>query len=139
MKKSIAKTSLQPWLDYFTMLQAHEESGFLQMEPAKHEAYITLPCLCAMSTDVSVEQVTQEDLSRMQRQLVRRIPRTLRRLRAYGGFRSGEGRAYLTRNFAVHVIGDNPPHDPLYTLLLTRRRRWWCLWCKREYIDIITY
>jgi len=42
------KTNLQPWLDYFKMLQRYETKGFLQMNPKEHEAYITRAALLTL-------------------------------------------------------------------------------------------
>lgn len=44
---------LQPWLDYFKMLQQYETKGFLQMNPKEHEAYITRAAFCSLSPDPS--------------------------------------------------------------------------------------
>lgn len=41
-------TNLQPWLDYFKMLQRYETKGFLQMNPKEHEAYITRAALLTL-------------------------------------------------------------------------------------------
>lgn len=42
------KTNLQPWLDYFKMLQRYEAKGFLEVKPQEHEAYITRAALLTL-------------------------------------------------------------------------------------------
>ena len=42
------KTNLQPWLDYFKMLQRYEQEGFLEIKPQEHEAYITRAALLTL-------------------------------------------------------------------------------------------
>jgi len=42
------RTNLQPWLDYFKMLQRYEQEGFLQMNPKEHEAYVTRAALLTL-------------------------------------------------------------------------------------------
>lgn len=41
--------------------------------------------------------------------------------------------------FAIHVVKDTQPHDLLYTILLSYRRRWWSLWKKSPHYEIINY
>ena len=120
------KTNLQPWLDYFDMLHTYEESGFLQMEPEKHEAYVTQPALHAMS-DGDDPTLQMRDGS---------IEKTVQRLRAYAGFRAQQGEQYLKQNFAVHVVQPDAPHDLMYTLFISRRR--WPLH-RKDRIEVIDY
>ena len=44
--------NLQPWLDYFDMLHTYEQKGYLQMEPQKHETYVTRAALLTLVPDV---------------------------------------------------------------------------------------
>ena len=125
--------NLQPWLDYFPLLQTYEEKGFLQMEPEKHEAYVTQPALLTLAnvtvlpgTDMKAHTVLMP------------IVRTLRRLRTYAAFMSQHS-DYLSHNFAVHVVKPEGRPDPLYTVVMTRRRAWWKLWLKADVIDVISY
>lgn len=114
--------NLQPWLDYFRLLQTYEEKGFLQTEPEKHEAYVTLPALCTLSEDNAVLEM-----------------KVLRRIRAYAGWQSRTGRDYLDRPFAVHVVKGEAPHDLVATLLLSRKRHWWWPLWKLDSFETITY
>jgi hypothetical protein len=121
------RKNLQPWLDYFKMLVTYESNGLLEMQPAKHEAYVTRPALHAMTEgDDPWRQLTS-------------LPKTVRRLRAYAGWKSCEGKDYLKAPFAVHVVKDEKPHDLLYTVVLTPRRAWWKLWMTADRIDVIEY
>ena len=122
------KVDLQPWLEYFEMLQMYEFKGLLEMAVDKHEAFVTVPALHAMSPgDNPMEQLTQA------------IPYTLRCIRTYAGYKSQQGRGYIDEPFALHVVKDEKPHDLLYTLLLSRRRRWWWPFSKADHIETITY
>lgn len=116
---------LQPWLDYFEMLQAYEQKGFLEVNPSRNEAYVTNTALFAMSDDGSPRALAVAD--------------TVRRLRAYAGWRSMQGKVYLEQPFAVHIVKDDEPHDLVFTLLVTRRRRWWCPWRRTDRIRTIKY
>ena len=120
---------LQPWLDYFRMLQAYEAKGLLEVMPEKHEAYVIQTALLAMTPDGTGPMD----------QLVNAVPVTMRRIRAYAGWLSREGEGYMDRNFALHVVGDDGRHDLKYTMLATRRRVWWKLWRKADLLDVITY
>lgn len=127
MKK---KTNLQPWLDYFGMLQTYEEKGLLRADPGKHEAYVTEAALCTLSS-----ADTQTDGAGR----LRSYGDVVRRLRAYAGWRSQEGNGYLKENFAVHVVKDDMPHDPVCTVLLERRRRWWSLFRMTDCFEVVGY
>lgn len=118
--------NLQPWLDYFDMLYNYVVNGFLQMEVASHEAYVTLPAIYAMSPGNDPQEQIRDGS----------IVRTAQRLRTYAAWLSAEGDQYLDRNFAIHVVNDNDRHDLMYTILLSRKRR---LFKVRDRIDVITY
>ena len=122
------KRNLQPWLDYFDMLQVYEETGFLEVQPDKRDAYVTQPALHALSVgDDPSSQSPKAILS------------TVRRICAYAGWKSQQGGGFLDDGFALHVVKDQSPYDLLYTILLTRRRKWWRLWCKTDSVDVIEY
>ena len=129
------RVNLQPWLDYFDMLHTYEEKGFLQTEPEKHEAYVTRGSLHTLSGEKDTPTVTTSGNIRR----VRAYAAVVRRLRAYAGWQSREGKDYLKRPFAVHLVKDEHPHDLLCTILLERRRRWWSLWMKADCFDVIEY
>ena len=124
------RRNMQPWLDYFAMLQTYVEKGFLQMEPKDHEVYITESALNALSN----ADVQTDDARRM-----RAHGDTVRRLRVYAGWKSMEGMAYMDRPFSVHVVRDDEPHDLVCTVLLANRRRWWSLWFKVDCFDVVSY
>ena len=125
MSRRKKNKNLQPWLDYFDMLYSYVVNGFLQMEVASHEAYVTLPAIYAMTPGSNVAQIRYGS-----------IARTARRLRTYAAWLSAEGDKYLDRNFAIHVVNDNDRHDLMYTILLSRKRR---LFKVRDRLDVITY
>ena len=124
---------LQPWLDYFEMLQTYEAKGFLDMKADKHEAYITEPALFALSSAKDLRDAWQRALA------VEGMTVVQRRIRAYAGWKSMHGGDYLSRPFALHVVKDAYPHDLLYTLVITSRRRWWKLWMWHDSIEVISY
>lgn len=127
---------MQPWLDYFAMLQTFERKGLLEVKADRREAYATQAALLVL---LGMDGATLvEDLSDWRR-LAYASAGLLRRLRGYAGFRSQEGARYLKGGFALHVVKDEPPHDLLCTLLLSSRRRWWRLWKEEEDIDVIDY
>lgn len=117
---------MQPWVDYFEMLRANVESGFLQMSVAKHEAFVTQPAIHAMSEgDDPAKQI--EDGSVLQ---------TAHRIFTYAAWLSGEGDGYRHKPFAVHVVKADEPHDMIYTILFTRVLRFF-KW--KEKVEIISY
>lgn len=119
---------LQPWLEYFDMLRMYEYKGLLEINTEKGEAFITLPALHAMSPgDDPMEQLKTA------------IPASLRRIRTYAGWKSQQGSSFLDKPFALHVVKDEKPHDLLYTLLITSRRRWWWPFYETDKIDTIIY
>ena len=127
--------NLQPWLDYFGMLQTYEQKGLLDVQAGKGEALVVLTALLSLSCDGDDASVDLGDPVR----LLRGWKPVLRRLRAYAGWKSCEGKVYLGRPFAMHVVGDDAPHDPVCTLLLERRRRWWSLWTMVDCVEVIDY
>ena len=119
-------SDLQPLIDYFCMLRRYEQLGYLEVNTEKGEAYVTHPALHAMS-----------DGDDPQAQLIKAIPDTVRHLRAYACWKGKNIKSFF--NFAVHVVSDSHPHDMLFTLLLTRRRHWWCPWRMYDHIEVINY
>ena len=128
---------LGPWLRYMDMLEVNEDKGYLEVLPAKGEAYITQPALFAIA---GVGFSTRELGRGVEMQHVMdSVGHTAMRIKAYAGWKSQEGKTFLDRPFALHVVKDTEPHDLLYTLLITRRRVWWKLWRKTDRIEVITY
>mgnify|MGYP006872985972 CR=1 FL=1 len=121
--------NLQPWLDYFGLLQTYEQKGFLEVKADKHEAYVTRAALLTLAgitpDDVQSAAVSQQ------------LTDTVRRLRTYAAFRAQQGADYLAQNFALHVVHDDPPHDPLLTLLLSLKNRH--IGRKTDHIEVISY
>ena len=138
------KTNLQPWLDYFKMLQRYEAKGFLQMNPKEHEAYITRAALLTLANIDAVDiQPVTSPLS--DEELIDLISS----LRAYAAYRwapavgqqhpvdmndpaaplpdipKTELTAYLSQPFATHIVKEDYPHDLLLTLLLQQKRTWY--------------
>lgn len=120
---------LQPWLDYFQMLQIYERKGYFEVQPEKREAYMTLPALHAMSEGSDIFSQLKDGA----------IKETVNRIYVYAAWRSLEGRKYMDKNFALHIVKPESPHDLLCTLLITKRRRWWKLWKKCSCIETIMY
>lgn len=128
--------NLQPWLDYFKMLQHHEEKGFLQTEPEKNEAYVTEPALY-MLAGVSFPTEKGADIDILH--ILKSVKRLARRLRTYVGWKRQQGVEILSHPFALHVVKPEAPHDLLFTILLTSKRHWWTLWLRHDSIEIISY
>lgn len=117
---------LQPWLDYFDMLRANVEPGFLQMSVVKHEAFVAQPGIHAMSEgDDPAKQIENGSLLQ-----------TAHRIFTYAAWLSGEGNGYRHKPFAVHVVKDTEPHDMIYTILFTSVFRF-CRW--KEKVKVINY
>lgn len=131
MKKRI---NLQPWLDYFEMLVAYENKGFLQVDAKKHEAYVTQPALATLAAGGS--SGGYQELSYI---IANGTKGVASRIRAYSAWCSQEDTAYMERPFALHVVQSEQTHDLICTVLLTRRRRWWKLFMKADNMEIITY
>lgn len=117
---------LQPWIDYFEMLRANVESGFLQMSVVKHEAFVTQPGIHAMSEgDDPAKQIENGS-----------VLQTAHRIFTYAAWLSGEGDGYRHKPFAVHVVKPDEPHDMIYTILFTRVLRFF-KW--KEKVEVINY
>jgi len=152
------KTNLQPWLDYFNMLQQYEQKGFLQMNPKEHEAYVTRAALLTLA-GIDAEDVQSAAISSQPEALAD----TLSRLRAYAAYRwapavgqqhpvymndladplpaipMAELTAYLSQPFAIHIVKEDYPHDLLLTLLLQQKRSWRTAWRTVDTIETIDY
>ena len=152
------RTNLQPWLDYFKMLQQYEAKGFLEVKPQEHEAYITSAALLTL-VGIDAENVQSAAISSQPKALAD----TLSRLRAYAAYRWApavgqqhpvdindpdaeipvipieELTAYFSQPFAVHVVKEDYPHDLLLTLLLQQKRSWRTAWRTVDTIEAIDY
>ena len=119
-------SDIGPFLDYFSMLSEYLDKGFLQIDVAKHEVFVTQPAIHAMSPG-NDPAVQLRDGS---------IENTALRIRAYAAWRSGEGNDYLNSNFAVHVVKDEEPHDLIFTLLFSQPRG---IFRTKPKVEVITY
>lgn len=152
------RTNLQPWLDYFKMLQRYEQGGFLEIKPQEHEAYITRAALLTLA-NIDAQDVQSAATSSQPGALAD----TLSRLRAYAAYRSApavgqqhsvdindpaaplpaipeaELTVYLSQPFAVHIVKEDYPHDLLLTLLLQQKRSWRTAWRTVDTIETIDY
>lgn len=137
------KTNLQPWLDYFKMLQQYEAKGFLQMNPKEHEAYITSAALLTLIPTPTLPEGEGDAANG------KALHDAVTRLRAYAAYRwapavgqqhpadmndpaaplpaipEAELTAYFSQPFAVHIVKEYYPHDLLLTLLLQQKRTWY--------------
>ena len=137
------RTNLQPWLDYFTMLQRYEQKGFLQMNPKEHEAYVTRAALLTLSPTPSLPEGEGDAANG------KAIHDTVTRLRAYAAWREAamaEANSSLftlhssfKTPFAVHIVKEDYPHDLLLTLLLQQKRSWRTAWRTVDTIEVIDY
>lgn len=121
--------NLQPWLDYFKVLQQYQEKGFLEVKPKEHEAYITRAALYTLAGGDVNDNI----------KLLQEVAKVVRHIRTYCGWRQQDGYAYLKEPFVLHVVKEEYPHDLVYTLHLSRRRVWWKLWMKTDRIEVIDY
>ena len=119
-------SDLQPFLDYFSMLREYVEKGYMQLDVKEHAVYITQPAIHAMSPG-NDPAVQLRDGS---------IENTAFRIRAYVAWLSGEGNDYLDRNFSVHVVKDEEPHDLIFTLLFSQPRG---IFRTKPKVEVITY
>lgn len=131
-QKTMAKKirNLQPWLDYFEMLQTYEKSGYLEFSKDENEVFVTDAALATLADADHQWDV----LSR-----TRAYKEVARRIHAYSAWRKRRGYDYMQEPFALHVVKADGPHDLKVTLLMTRVRRWWRLWRKTERFELITY
>ena len=120
---------LQPWLDYFAMLRTYELNGYLEMMPDKHDAFISQAALFTLTPGGDNPAALPPEA----------IPDTVRRIRAYAAFCARQGDSYLSEPFALHIVQDEPPHDPLHTVLLTQESSWRTAWRTREKVNVINY
>ena len=149
---------LQPWLDYFAMLHTYEQKGYLEVLPDKHEAYVTLPALLTLNPTPALPEGEGDAVADG-----KALQDTMTRIRAYAAYRAANQRglqdfnpeiftnpnldlpsipekeltAYLSQNFALHVVKPDPPHDVLLTFLLTLKRN--RIGRKMEHIETISY
>lgn len=120
-------SDFQPLLDYFRMLRRYEQKGYIEAKPQEHEAYITA---AALLTLVPTEVAQHPD---------QHMPAIVKRLRAWCAFRLLEGEGYLQQPFAVHVVGDEHPHDLLSTILVRPSRHWHNFWRRADDFSVINY
>lgn len=134
------RTNLQPWLDYFKMLQRYEAKGFLEVKPQEHEAYVTRAALLTLA-GIDAEDVQSAAVSSQPKALAA----TLSRLRAYAGWKAAAAGpsaishqpSYISVPFAVHIVKEDYPHDLLLTLLLQQKRSWYGR--TKDVIEVIDY
>ena len=121
--------NLQPWLDYFKVLQQYQEKGYLEVKPKEHEAYITRAALYTLAGGDVNDNI----------KLLQEVAKVVRHIRTYCGWRQQDGYEYLLKPFVLHVVKEEYPHDLVYPLHLSRRRVWWKLWMKTDRIEVIDY
>lgn len=151
------KTNLQPWLDYFKMLQQYEAKGFLEIKPQEHEAYVTRAALLTLNPTPALPEGEGDAANG------KALQDTVTRLRAYAAYRWApavgqqhpvdindpdaeipvipieELTAYFSQPFAVHIVKEDYPHDLLFTLLLQQKRSWRTAWRTVDTIEVIDY
>ena len=155
-------TDIQPWLDYFELLQTYEQKGFLEVAYDKHEAFITRAALYTLADTTSgsvpvgsadgksspsspvpsptaVGDSVADPLPSSDGSYAAAVFAVARRIRTYAAFSAQHGSRYFSWTFALHVVHEDAPHDLIYTLLLSRRRRWWWPFRKTESIEMIEY
>lgn len=140
-------TNLQPWIDYFRMLQQYAEKGFLEIpeQREKHEAYITMPALFTLAG------VREEDIKNgtFLPGGSEALTDAVTRIRAYAALLAANAigqqhpadikgstvplTTYFEKPFALHVVDDVMPHELLHTILLTPKRK------RREKVEVISY
>lgn len=133
--------NLQPWLDYFEMLQRYTEEGFLEVTAEKHEAYITRAALFTVAGyDEDPESLADRSLEAMVRRFKSMVS-AMRNIRTYAAWLSREGNDYLKRPFVIHAVDDSAStnHEPRFTVVITPRRRWRTLWIRQDSIEVISY
>lgn len=110
---------LQAWMDYFHMLRQYEQKGFLEVHDEEREVYITQAALHALTPGDNPQE--QLDSSA--------VVATAFNIFVYAGWKSQDGGLYMKEPFALHVVRDDPPYDPLYTLFFRRNKK----------VDVINY
>jgi len=150
---------LQPWLDYFKMLQRYEQKGFLEVKPQEHEAYITRAALLTLvpevesfkfqdssePTDSKAASAQPETLNLKLETNDKILVALLSRLRAYASWKAAAADpsaishqpSYISAPFAIHIVKEDYPHDLLLTLLLQQKRAWYGR--RKETIEVIDY
>lgn len=159
-------TDIQPWLDYFELLQTYEQKGFLEVAYDKHEAFITRAALYTLADTTSgsvpvgsadgepapssllpsqtavgdsVADPQPSSIPSPDGSYAAAVFAVARRIRTYAAFSAQQGPRYFSWTFALHVVHEDAPHDLIYTLLLSRRRRWWWPFRETESIEMIEY
>jgi len=148
---------LQPWLDYFKMLQRYEAKGFLEVKPQEHEAYVTRAALLTLSPTPALPEGEGDAANNLPLQGGQRgaaLADTLRNIRAYAVWletalptpatetaaansQLSTLNSQLNTPFAVHVVKEDYPHDLLLTLLLQQKRTWYGR--VKDVIEVIDY
>ncbi len=124
--KSKSHADLKPWLGFFKMFCAYAKLGYLQMNVAKHEAYVTQPAIHALSEGCDPKKQIEEGS----------VIAIAGRVRNYAAWLSGEGKSYLQTSFAVHIVKPDEPHDLMCTIVFARALR---LFMWKDKVDVITY
>lgn len=134
--------NLQPWLDYFDMLQQYCKDGFLLVDTENHEARITR---VALFTVAGYSDDPEALADRSPQAISRRLAAmkfALLRIRDYAAWLSREGKDYISRPFAIHAEEDSSSAEPgrrRFTVVITTKRRWWKLWQWHDHLDITSY
>lgn len=119
-------SDISPFLEYFSMLSEYLDKGFLQIDVAKHEVFVTQPAIHALSPGNDPAEQLRNGA----------IAHTALSLRAWAAWMSGEGNDYMKSNFSVHVVKDEEPHDLIFTLLFSQSRG---IFRTKPKVEVITY
>ena len=108
------KKNLQPWLDYFDMLQTYIQGGFLEMLPAANEAYITEPALYNLGyADELLDKMkdalgNQAKMAHLKAELWKRFKTVAYDLRTYSNFLNAAADGYKTYARSSEKAPDTP-------------------------------
>ena len=152
--------NITPWLDYFEMLRTYTRNGFIEVWPQKQEAYITEPALATLAghaadkgamakeiLEVALRLRTFSEYINTAKEAYKQHVRDLEvaedmtaTAKTLNQASDNLRRLHARHNtFALHVVEPSAPHDLRYSVLVTRKRRWFWPWSKTDIYDAITY
>lgn len=124
--------SLKAFTDLFKMLGAYAGNGYLAVDAAKCEAYITKASILTLCPH-------PDGSWRMAGEIIN----AAMRIHAYAcwlaGCEEGNSGSGIRDTFAVHVMEDDEPYDAVLSIIITRKRSWRSLCLKRRHVEVLTF
>ena len=127
-------SDIQPWMDFVEVLDRYRNRGYLELA-SPGEAYVTMAAISTLAGIDPLQAAARTDYA-YSASLWDKLKGVARYIMVYAAY---SGCAGLPKSYAVNVVGDRMPHEPLFVILVCRRRSWRTAWRMKDCFKIVFY